>query len=60
MWITSTLEAISSRRALPTQRFSTPPKLVVTADRELRRRCADVGAVAVGPRWLLDLVEQPR
>ncbi|MDQ1671259.1 MAG: 8-oxo-dGTP diphosphatase [Actinomycetota bacterium] len=38
----------------------TPPKLVVTADRELRRRCADVGAVAVGPRWLLDLVEQPR
>ncbi|MGZ4594082.1 MAG: NUDIX domain-containing protein [Actinomycetes bacterium] len=39
------------------------PKLVVTADRELRRRCAEVGAVAVGPRWLLDLVgsaERPR
>ena len=27
------------------------PVLVVTADRELRRRCEDLGAVAVGPRW---------
>src|SRR5258708_5008295 len=28
--------------------------LVVTADRELRARCADKGAVITGPRWLLD------
>jgi 8-oxo-dGTP diphosphatase len=27
--------------------------LVVTADRELRRRCEDLGASAVGPGWLL-------
>jgi 8-oxo-dGTP diphosphatase len=26
--------------------------VVVTADRELRERCADVGAWVVGPRWL--------
>jgi hypothetical protein len=30
------------------------PKLVVTADRELRRRSETVGAAVVGPRWLLD------
>jgi 8-oxo-dGTP diphosphatase len=30
--------------------------LVVTADRELRRRCAEAGAVAVGPGWLLGLL----
>jgi 8-oxo-dGTP diphosphatase len=34
-----------------------PPKLVVTADRELRRRCAELGAAATGPRWLLEMVE---
>jgi 8-oxo-dGTP diphosphatase len=28
-------------------------RLVVTADRELRRRCADAGAVVIGPSWLL-------
>jgi ADP-ribose pyrophosphatase YjhB (NUDIX family) len=27
---------------------------VVTADRELRRRCVSVGAAVLGPRWLLD------
>lgn len=27
---------------------------VVTADRELRARVQDSGAVAVGPRWLID------
>jgi 8-oxo-dGTP diphosphatase len=32
------------------------PCLVVTADRELRARCEAVGASAVGPRWLLDLL----
>lgn len=31
-------------------------RLVVTADRELRRRCEDVGAAVVGPRWLLKLL----
>ena len=30
--------------------------LVVTADRELRRRCAEVGADVVGPGWLLSLL----
>jgi hypothetical protein len=28
-------------------------RLVVTADRELRRRCQEAGAAVVGPRWLL-------
>jgi 8-oxo-dGTP diphosphatase len=36
-----------------------PPTLVVTADRELRRRCAEVGAASVGPHWLLDRSERP-
>ena len=34
---------------------TTGPVVVVTADRELRARCAEHGAVAVGPRWLTDL-----
>ena len=28
-------------------------RLVVTADRELRRRVTDAGASVTGPRWLL-------
>ena len=32
------------------------PCLVVTADRELRRRCEANGARVVGPSWLLGLV----
>jgi 8-oxo-dGTP diphosphatase len=36
------------------------PMLVVTADRELRRRCTELGAVAAGPRWLLDLLDVAR
>jgi 8-oxo-dGTP diphosphatase len=31
-------------------------RLVVTADRELRRRCESAGAAVVGPRWLLGLL----
>jgi len=31
-------------------------RLVVTADRELRRRCEAAGASVVGPRWLLGLL----
>jgi len=31
----------------------TGPRLVVTADRELRSRCEAVGAAVIGPRWLL-------
>jgi len=31
-------------------------RLVVTADRELRRRCEQAGAIIVGPRWLLALL----
>jgi rRNA-processing protein FCF1 len=31
-------------------------RLVVTADRELRRRSADAGAAVIGPRWLLNLL----
>jgi len=34
------------------------PCLAVTADRELRGRVADVGAVAVGPGWLLELTSR--
>jgi 8-oxo-dGTP diphosphatase len=30
--------------------------LVVTADRELRRRCLDLGAAMAGPGWLLGLL----
>ena len=31
-------------------------RLVVTADRELRRRCQSAGAAVAGPRWLLGLL----
>jgi rRNA-processing protein FCF1 len=31
--------------------------IVVTADRELRSRVADVGAMTTGPRWLLGLLD---
>ncbi|SDC26137.1 NUDIX domain-containing protein [Actinokineospora iranica] len=31
----------------------TEPRLVVTADRELRERCVEVGAEVAGPGWLL-------
>ena len=37
---------------LPGRRF------VVTADRELRRRCEAAGATVLGPGWLLGLVRQ--
>lgn len=30
------------------------PCLVVTADRELRRRCAELGAAVTGPGWLVE------
>jgi 8-oxo-dGTP diphosphatase len=30
--------------------------LVVTADRELRRRCEELNAAVVGPGWLLRLL----
>ena len=30
--------------------------LVVTADRELRRRCAALGASVAGPGWLIELL----
>jgi hypothetical protein len=33
---------------------SDEPVVLVTADRELRRRAEDVEAHVVGPRWLLD------
>jgi hypothetical protein len=31
-------------------------RIVVTADRELRRRCEQAGALVSGPRWLLRLL----
>jgi 8-oxo-dGTP diphosphatase len=31
-------------------------RLVVTADRGLRSRCEDAGALVTGPRWLIDLL----
>ena len=37
---------------LPGRRF------VVTADRELRRRCEAAGAAVTGPRWLTELLAQ--
>ena len=37
-------------RALP------GPRAVVTADRELRRRCVAAGAAVLGPGWLLGLL----
>ncbi len=37
-------------RALP------GPRVVVTADRELRERCVAAGATALGPGWLLGLL----
>jgi 8-oxo-dGTP pyrophosphatase MutT (NUDIX family) len=41
---------VRETRALPGRR------LVVTADRELRRRCESAGASVTGPRWLLGLL----
>jgi 8-oxo-dGTP pyrophosphatase MutT (NUDIX family) len=38
-----------------TVRSLAAPTLVVTADRELRRRSAGLGAASVGPAWLHDL-----
>jgi 8-oxo-dGTP diphosphatase len=34
-------------------------RLVVTADRELRRRCEAAGAEVAGPGWLLGLLRDP-
>jgi hypothetical protein len=34
-------------------------RVVVTADRELRRRCEADGAEVFGPSWLLDLLREP-
>ena len=31
-------------------------RIVVTADRALRRRCEDAGAAVIGPRWLTGLL----
>jgi rRNA-processing protein FCF1 len=36
-------------------RLAGAPVLVVTADRELRERCARAGAACVGPQWWLRL-----
>ncbi|WP_018681163.1 hypothetical protein [Actinokineospora enzanensis] len=35
-----------------------PGCTVVTADRELRRRCVEVGAEILGPGWLLERLDQ--
>jgi 8-oxo-dGTP pyrophosphatase MutT (NUDIX family) len=32
------------------------PRLVITADRELRRRCESAGATVTGPTWLLNQI----
>ena len=34
------------------------PRFVVTADRELRRRCEAAGATVLGPGWLLGLLRR--
>jgi rRNA-processing protein FCF1 len=41
---------VAQARDLPSRR------LVVTADRELRRRCEAAGASVTGPGWLLSLL----
>jgi rRNA-processing protein FCF1 len=33
-------------------------RVVVTADRELRRRCAEAGAAVLGPGWLLGVLAE--
>ena len=38
-------------------RAATGAVTVVTADRELRRRCQELGAEVVGPGWLLDRLD---
>lgn len=35
-------------------------RVVVTADRELRARCAAAGAEILGPGWLLGMLREPR
>jgi 8-oxo-dGTP diphosphatase len=45
---------VAEAAALPGRR------LVVTADRELRRRCQAAGASVTGPGWLLGLLEETR
>ena len=35
-------------------------RVVVTADRELRRRCEAAGAEVAGPGWLLGLLRDPK
>ena len=45
---------VALARELPGRRF------VVTADRELRRRCEAAGATVLGPGWLLGLLRQGR
>jgi 8-oxo-dGTP diphosphatase len=44
---------VALARELPGRRF------VVTADRELQRRCVAVGAAILRPGWLLGLVREP-
>jgi len=44
-------DTIAAEAAAPAGR-----RLVVTADRELRRRCQQAGAVVTGPGWLLGLL----
>jgi 8-oxo-dGTP diphosphatase len=44
---------VALARELPGRRF------VVTADRELQRRCAAAGAAILRPGWLLGLVREP-
>jgi predicted RNA-binding protein with PIN domain len=41
-----------------TARSNKPTVTVVTADRGLRQRIESLGATAVGPRWLLDKLDQ--
>jgi len=36
------------------------PRVVVTADRELRGRCAAAGASVLGPGWLLGMLDERR
>ena len=47
-------DTIAAQAAAPPQ----ARRLVVTADRELRRRCQAAGAAVTGPSWLLGLLQR--
>lgn len=54
----SVVEAVTGLVAGTDGGATARPVLVVTADRELARRCEALGAAVSGPRWLLSLLRE--